>query len=160
MKVIKIGTNSQSRIAQACDRCRSKKIRCDGITPCCSQCANVGFECKTSDKLSRRAFPRGYTESLEERVRLLEAEVKELKDLLDEKDEKIDILSKIHSNSPKRSSPPASASSRSGSVAEPSPVKKEEFVKLQQSPFLVDSHRSDSCFMGASSGRNFVGMFS
>ena len=148
MKVIKIGTNSQSRIAQACDRCRSKKIRCDGITPCCSQCANVGFECKTSDKLSRRAFPRGYTESLEERVRILEAEVKELKDLLDEKDEK------IHSNSPRRSAP----SSRSTPVAEPAPVpKKEEVFKLQQSSFLVDSHRSELCFMGASSGRGFVG---
>jgi hypothetical protein len=60
----------------------------------------VGFECKTSDKLSRRAFPRGYTESLEDRVRSLEAEVRELKDLLDEKDEKIDVLSRIHSFSP------------------------------------------------------------
>ena len=57
----------------------------------------MGFECKTSDKLSRRAFPRGYTESLEDRVRGLEAEVRELKDLLDEKDEKIDMLSRIHS---------------------------------------------------------------
>lgn len=27
MKVIKVGTSAQSRIAQACDRCRSKKVR-------------------------------------------------------------------------------------------------------------------------------------
>ena len=100
MKVIKVGGGSQSRIAQACDRCRSKKIRCDGVRPCCSQCANVGFECKTSDKLSRRAFPRGYTESLEERVRALECETRDLKSLLDEKDEKIDVLSRIYSFSP------------------------------------------------------------
>ncbi|KAI1613266.1 fungal-specific transcription factor domain-containing protein [Exophiala viscosa] len=100
MKMIRVGSSAQSRIAQACDRCRSKKIRCDGVRPCCGQCGNVGFECKTSDKLSRRAFPRGYTESLEDRVRGLEAEVKELKDLLDEKDEKIDMLSRIHSFSP------------------------------------------------------------
>ncbi|EXJ83158.1 hypothetical protein A1O1_06777 [Capronia coronata CBS 617.96] len=100
MKMIRVGSNAQNRIAQACDRCRSKKIRCDGVRPCCTQCANVGFECKTSDKLSRRAFPRGYTESLEDRVRGLEAEVRELKDLLDEKDEKIDMLSRIHSFSP------------------------------------------------------------
>ncbi|KAF1983926.1 hypothetical protein K402DRAFT_337549 [Aulographum hederae CBS 113979] len=100
MKVIKVGTSSQTRIAQACDRCRSKKIRCDGVRPSCTQCVSVGFECKTSDKLTRRAFPRGYTESLEERVRALECEVRELKDLLDEKDEKIDMLSRIHSNSP------------------------------------------------------------
>jgi hypothetical protein len=81
-----------SAITMACDRCRSKKIKCDGIRPCCSQCANVGFECKTTYRLSRRAFPRGYTESLEERVRGLQGEVRELKDLLDEKDERIDTV--------------------------------------------------------------------
>lgn len=122
MKVIKVGgnTGTQSRIAQACDRCRSKKIRCDGVRPCCTQCANVGFECRTSDKLSRRAFPRGYTETLEGRVRTLEAEIRDLKDLLDEKDEKIDILSRIHSFSP-RSQPTASIRSPSVSAANKSP---------------------------------------
>jgi hypothetical protein len=160
MKVIKVGTSAQSRIAQACDRCRSKKIRCDGVTPCCSQCANVGFECKTSDKLSRRAFPRGYTESLEERVRSLEAEVRELKDLLDEKDEKIDILSRIHSfASPRRSSTTSepSAAPAEGSKPPPTPVKEDVF-KVQQSPYLLDSDKkSDPFFMGPSSGRAFVG---
>lgn len=110
MRVIRVGDSTQSRIAQACDRCRSKKIRCDGIRPRCSQCANVGFECKTSDKLSRRAFPRGYTESLEDRVRALQAEVRELKDLVDEKDEKIDVLSRIKSfptSSQKKSASPS-----------------------------------------------------
>ena len=159
MKVIKVGTSAQSRIAQACDRCRSKKIRCDGITPCCSQCANVGFECKTSDKLSRRAFPRGYTESLEERVRSLENEVKELKDLLDEKDEKIDILSKIHSNSPSLQRPSSTLSTSSEAVApkEETATPKEDMFIVQQSPNLLDGEETDSYFMGASSGRQFVG---
>ncbi|MCJ1391399.1 hypothetical protein MMC18_004263 [Xylographa bjoerkii] len=161
MKVIKVGTSAQSRIAQACDRCRSKKIRCDGVTPCCSQCANVGFECKTSDKLSRRAFPRGYTESLEERVRALESEVRELKDLLDEKDEKIDMLSRIHSfSSPRRPSAiSASSLSReesSSSVSQP----REDVFRVQQAPSLLDGDkRSEPYFMGASSGRVFVDAF-
>lgn len=158
MKVIKVGSSAQSRIAQACDRCRSKKIRCDGIRPCCSQCANVGFECKTSDKLSRRAFPRGYTESLEERVRSLESEVRELKDLLDEKDEKIDMLSKMHSNRPPSS----------GSTTVPSPPEtrkealmppKDDIFRVQASPLLLGAEKSDSYFMGASSGRAFVDAF-
>ncbi|KAL9600199.1 MAG: hypothetical protein Q9219_003342 [cf. Caloplaca sp. 3 TL-2023] len=161
MKVIKLGTSAQSRIAQACDRCRSKKIRCDGITPCCTQCANVGFECKTSDKLSRRAFPRGYTESLEERVRSLEQEVRELKDLLDEKDEKIDILSRIHSGSPV-SRPPSSEQSPPRVVEESSPSKHEapqdDTFRVQQSPSLLDGE-VDSYFMGASSGRAFIDTF-
>lgn len=155
MKVIKVGTSSQSRIAQACDRCRSKKIRCDGIRPTCSQCANVGFECRTSDKLSRRAFPRGYTESLEERVRQLESEVRELKDLLDEKDEKIDMLSKIHGN---RSSPsmPVSSPAVPESRNETQVVKEDTF-RVQAAPLLLGVENSDSYFMGASSGRTFIG---
>lgn len=160
MKVIKVGTSAQSRIAQACDRCRSKKIRCDGITPCCSQCANVGFECKTSDKLSRRAFPRGYTESLEERVRVLETEVKELKDLLDEKDEKIDILSRINPSSPSSRRPSAMASPTT--ITEQSPTvegqePKDDLFRVQQAPCLLDGDNTDSFFMGASSGRAFIG---
>ena len=161
MKVIKVGTNAQDRIAQACDRCRSKKIRCDGITPCCTQCANVGFGCKTSDKLSRRAFPRGYTETLEERVRSLEGEVKELKCLLDEKDEKIDILSKIHPNFPSLRRP-SSTLSASSDIVEPggeSSTHKEDTFKVQQSPNLVDGEETGSCLMGASSGRQCVGEY-
>lgn len=155
MKVIKVGTSAQSRIAQACDRCRSKKIRCDGITPCCTQCSNVGFECKTSDKLSRRAFPRGYTESLEERVRALVSEVKELKDLLDEKDEKIDILSKIHSGSLRASDSSASpAKTGTGSEVEPQGPDEDTFP-VQQSPGLLEPGNADSYFMGGSSGEPF-----
>ncbi len=159
MKVIKLGTSAQSRIAQACDRCRSKKIRCDGVTPCCTQCANIGFECKTSDKLSRRAFPRGYTESLEERVRSLEQEVRELKDLLDEKDEKIDILSRIHSRSPTSSKSSNEHSPSSGTDERPHcglEHPQQDVFRMQQSPSLLGGN-ADSYFMGASSGRPFIG---
>ncbi|KAI9709294.1 MAG: hypothetical protein M1820_003414 [Bogoriella megaspora] len=158
MKVIKVGTNAQSRIAQACDRCRSKKIRCDGVRPCCSQCANVGFECKTSDKLSRRAFPRGYTESLEERVRALELEVRELKELLDEKDEKIDMLSRIHPNSHSQFTP-RQRSSNALSPISLSDVKDEpkgEVFHMQQSPYLLDENGLESYFAGTSNGRTLV----
>lgn len=160
MKVIKVGSNCQARIAQACDRCRSKKIRCDGIRPSCTQCTNVGFECKTSDKLSRRAFPRGYTESLEERVRMLEAEVRELKELLDEKDEKIDMLSRIHSHSPSAHSAVRRPSIHSPSTSESreEPQEKDDTFKVQQSPLLLDDVNHDSYFAGSSSGRTLVGM--
>lgn len=164
MKVIKVGNSAQSRIAQACDRCRSKKIRCDGTRPTCSQCANVGFECRTSDKLSRRAFPRGYTESLEERVRALETEVRELKDLLDEKDEKIDLLSRMHGHRQAacadRVQPHVSgASPKSPADTRSSPPLKEDTFRVQASPLLLGVEDSDSFFMGPSSGRSFVEAF-
>lgn len=159
MKVIKVGNSAQGRIAQACDRCRSKKIRCDGVRPTCTQCANVGFECRTSDKLSRRAFPRGYTESLEERVRALETEVRELKDLLDEKDEKIDMLSRMHGN---RRTPSSHPSPQPGSpeIKDASPPPREDTFRVQPTPLLLGVDSSDSYFMGQSSGRAFIGGFS
>lgn len=157
MKVIKVGTSSQSRIAQACDRCRSKKIRCDGIRPTCSQCSNVGFECKTSDKLSRRAFPRGYTESLEERVRQLESEVRELKDLLDEKDEKIDMLSKMHGHRSPSIRSSASPKPLSKQERDSGPPVKQDVFRVQATPLLLGVENSDSYFMGSSSGRAFIG---
>lgn len=160
MRVIRVGTSAQSRIAQACDRCRSKKIRCDGVTPCCSQCASVGFECKTSDKLSRRAFPRGYTESLEGRVRQLETEVKELKDLLDEKDEKIDILSRIRPSSISQNRPPGTTSTTAVTEARPAvekPDPLEDVFKVEQVTSLLQGDQQDSFFLGTSSGRSFVG---
>lgn len=171
MKVIKVGGGSQSRIAQACDRCRSKKIRCDGVRPCCTQCANVGFECKTSDKLSRRAFPRGYTESLEERVRALESETRELKSLLDEKDEKIDVLSRIYSFSPpshqqqqqtqqkQKASRSPQAPSPSDSVTQKASDAAEGVIHVKpssQSTASSDDAPSDS---GLSSTRGFTDAF-
>ncbi|EDO16078.1 hypothetical protein Kpol_1016p20 [Vanderwaltozyma polyspora DSM 70294] len=65
-----------NRLSQACDRCRLKKIKCDGLKPNCSQCLKVNFICKTSDKLTRRGFPRGYTEMLEKEVVLLQKKLK------------------------------------------------------------------------------------
>ncbi|KXJ91006.1 fungal-specific transcription factor domain-domain-containing protein [Microdochium bolleyi] len=153
MKVIKVASGAQSRIAQACDRCRSKKIRCDGIRPCCTQCANVGFECRTSDKLSRRAFPRGYTESLEERVRQLESEVKELKDMVDEKDEKIDMLSRMHSQ--RQSSIASTTTSPQVSTDSPAdqfqPMKEDTF-RVKNSPILLELDGGECRFVGPSSG--------
>ena len=180
MKVIRVGTSAQSRIAQACDRCRSKKIRCDGVTPCCSQCSNVGFECKTSDKLSRRAFPRGYTESLEDRVRTLEGDVKELKDLLEKKDEQIDILSRIRPNpnlherpdqpgslpsvledKPANEKPanekPADEKPADEKPADEKPKAAEDVFEVQYPPYLLSSDYHDTVFMGPSSSISFVG---
>lgn len=85
-------STNKTKPTQACDRCRTKKIRCDSKKPQCAACASVGFECKFTDKLLRKTFPRGYTESLEERIRELEAENRKLSALSDIKQQQIDIL--------------------------------------------------------------------
>lgn len=93
-KTIRPPGSNTTRVSVACDRCRKKKIRCfyddaddgteypPGMRRPCANCKAVGLECIFTDKLARKAFPRGYTESLEERVRELEFENKKLQKLL------------------------------------------------------------------------------
>ena len=160
MKIIKFGTNSQSRIAQACDRCRSKKIRCDGTTPCCMQCKNVGFKCETTDKLSRRAFPRCYTESLEEKVRTLEAEIRVLKGLVDERNEKIDLLSNLRSFSPTSRQSLSNSSPATTEVSHLAHSPNQDSFSVRQVPFLQErEQKSDPLFIGTSSTIAWFGKF-
>ncbi|KAH3684200.1 hypothetical protein WICPIJ_004843 [Wickerhamomyces pijperi] len=63
-----------TRTSQACDRCRIKKIKCDGKIPSCTNCLSIGYNCQTSDKLTRRSFPKCYTESLEKTLITLQNE--------------------------------------------------------------------------------------
>ena len=89
-------------------------------------------------------------------MRALELEVRELKDLLDEKDEKIDMLSRMHSNKrPSIASGQPVMEQRKEVVNSPP---KEDVFRVQASPLLLGAENSDSYFMGASSGRAFVGM--
>lgn len=121
----------------------------------------MGFECKTSDKLSRRAFPRGYTESLEERVRALEAEVRVLKGLLDEKDEKLEMLSRIQSNSPRMSQRKKSLPEQHSSpeTEESEQQEKGDTFKVVQSQSLVNDENSDPHFIGSSHGQSLIDAF-
>lgn len=90
-RTIKVPGSKVERVAQACDRCRAKKTKCDGQNPC-STCQSVGLECIVSDRLTRKSYPKAYTETLEERVRQLEAENKKLAGLLDMRDEQLELL--------------------------------------------------------------------
>ncbi|KAL4898236.1 fungal-specific transcription factor domain-containing protein [Aspergillus ambiguus] len=53
--------------SQVCDRCRMKKIRCDGLLPSCSNCKASDASCITSKQLKRRTRPRRHLE-LQERL--------------------------------------------------------------------------------------------
>lgn len=58
------------RIKQACDYCRSKKAKCDGKAPSCTNCITSNEECVYSQPSKRRGLPSGYTHSLEKRILL------------------------------------------------------------------------------------------
>ena len=82
----------------------------------------------------------------------MEGEVRELKDLLDEKDEKIDMLSRMHNN---RRISHSSLGSSPVLVSSPDEAKEDTF-KLQYSQPGTESE-GDSAFLGASTGRIYVG---
>jgi hypothetical protein len=95
-------------------------------------------------------------------VRSLEAEVRELKDLLDEKDEKIDMLSRIRTHksisfsSAKRPSVAAISPPSVIDVTEACNSDDEETFKVVQSPTLVENCPQNSFYMGTSSIRPLI----
>lgn len=50
---------------QACDRCHTRKTRCDRRIPQCSACEKAGVPCLHADKLRHRNVPRGYIDNIE-----------------------------------------------------------------------------------------------
>ncbi|KAF4613756.1 hypothetical protein D9613_007374 [Agrocybe pediades] len=63
------------RIQRACDICRRKKVRCDGVQMPgnrCSNCITFNNECTYIEAAKKRGPPKGYVESLENRVERLD----------------------------------------------------------------------------------------
>ncbi|KAI5813637.1 fungal-specific transcription factor domain-containing protein [Pyronema omphalodes] len=81
-RVVRKRLSTSTRTGQACDRCKVRKIRCDGLPGGCSPCIQNRTECKTTDRISQKAVPRGYLESLEQKVLHLEQKNRELNNSL------------------------------------------------------------------------------
>ncbi|PNS14912.1 hypothetical protein CAC42_2141 [Sphaceloma murrayae] len=61
------------RTVSACNRCRSRKNRCDQVLPACGNCEKAGTPCVGYDANLNRTVPRNYVLYLEHRVEQLEA---------------------------------------------------------------------------------------
>lgn len=59
---------ASSRTGQACDRCKRRKIRCDGTLGGCMPCRQNNTECKTTDRNTNTARARGHFEMLENHI--------------------------------------------------------------------------------------------
>ncbi|KAL1918256.1 uncharacterized protein VTP21DRAFT_2916 [Calcarisporiella thermophila] len=57
-----------SRVKRACDQCRSKKIKCDGLAPVCGSCQCIGCTCTYAAVFRKRGPPKGYVEAIETRL--------------------------------------------------------------------------------------------
>lgn len=61
--------NKRPRVLVACQRCKTRRQRCDNGSPACSNCARSSVACVYSD---RTAYPPSYVKALEARVKELE----------------------------------------------------------------------------------------
>lgn len=61
------------RALVACQRCKSRRQKCDNAIPACSNCARAGLDACV---YGENAYPSTYVKTLEERVRHLENELK------------------------------------------------------------------------------------
>ncbi|KAJ5655508.1 hypothetical protein N7507_007458 [Penicillium longicatenatum] len=66
--------SKRRRVAVACDACRTRKSRCDGLRPRCSLCADLGFECMYTPPATATnvIVQKEYLHGLEDRVKRLE----------------------------------------------------------------------------------------
>ncbi|OJJ59166.1 hypothetical protein ASPSYDRAFT_89880 [Aspergillus sydowii CBS 593.65] len=63
------------KIAVACDECRGRKVRCDGVQPVCGQCAkraDHGVHCHYTGEGEKKRAAQNYIANLETRLRHLE----------------------------------------------------------------------------------------
>ncbi|KAK4862216.1 hypothetical protein LT330_003354 [Penicillium expansum] len=59
------GEPKRQRVSRACDSCRTKKDKCDGIQPICSTCVSLCRPCTYKTNPKKRGLPTGYIRSLE-----------------------------------------------------------------------------------------------
>ncbi|KAM6494888.1 hypothetical protein JOM56_009511 [Amanita muscaria] len=62
---------TQKKVTKACNTCRLKRKKCDGLHPC-SLCSENRIECLYSSEPKRRGPPSGYLRYVETRVALFE----------------------------------------------------------------------------------------
>jgi hypothetical protein len=65
-----------SRVSRACDQCRSKKDKCDGLQPTCSTCTLLNRSCSYKSNPKKRGVPTGYIRTLELLWGIIFSEVK------------------------------------------------------------------------------------
>ncbi|OQU98779.1 Fungal Zn2-Cys6 binuclear cluster domain-containing protein [Cladophialophora immunda] len=65
------------RTSQVCDRCRLRRIKCDGQRPRCGKCERANVNCATTATLRRKTTRRGYVEPTQTIIATLEGRLEE-----------------------------------------------------------------------------------
>ncbi|KAI1302092.1 hypothetical protein EDD11_005741 [Mortierella claussenii] len=115
--LLDFNSNSQqkrSKITKACDNCRRRRVKCDGVPDGCGGCKAAKTQCVYTTSNTKRGPPKGYVEVIEDRLgkieNMLTSIVKKKKNVVQE------ATPSASSSSGKAT---ASTSSRSGPGAPP-----------------------------------------
>jgi hypothetical protein len=81
----------------ACILCRKRKLRCDGNKPSCGTCSRLSHNCEYSEERKKSGPKRGY-------VKLLEARLKQVENLLETRDGTNDPTTQNTTTQPSNSS--------------------------------------------------------
>jgi hypothetical protein len=73
---------ARKRVSRACDRCRVKKDKCDGLQPRCSPCTANNVECSYDPVSKKRGLPEGYVRGLEKLWALAIVKINGLEDAI------------------------------------------------------------------------------
>lgn len=65
------------KISRACDECRKRKVKCDGVQPC-GRCRKSNAECVFAKLPPKRGPPKQYMENLENRLQRVEKALKSM----------------------------------------------------------------------------------
>ncbi|KAF2724608.1 hypothetical protein K431DRAFT_291693 [Polychaeton citri CBS 116435] len=78
-----IPTSKRARVGErtmlACINCKHRKLKCDGGSPTCQNCAKNDRECLVEDPATGLARPRNYMQTLETHVARLEALLRQVR---------------------------------------------------------------------------------
>ncbi|KAG0298853.1 hypothetical protein BGZ98_010451 [Dissophora globulifera] len=68
------GSNQQkrSKITKACDNCRRRRVKCDGVPDGCGGCKAAKTQCVYTTSNTKRGPPKGYVEVIEDRLGKIE----------------------------------------------------------------------------------------
>jgi hypothetical protein len=75
--------NIRKRVSQACDPCRGRKLKCDGVRPVCSTCQTHRKECSYGFVTKKRGLPEGYVRGLERLLGLTLASIGGIQEVVD-----------------------------------------------------------------------------
>ncbi|KAJ1994166.1 hypothetical protein H4R33_000397 [Dimargaris cristalligena] len=70
----------RQRVSRACDACRKKKVKCDGVSPICTNCQLLENVCTYKDTAKKRGPPKGYIDAIESKLTRMENLLAELVD--------------------------------------------------------------------------------